>query len=712
LGVPEGAYPELLVLLDRLCLEGLVKRLAGSRFRVESRAPTESWEGLLGVHPRGFGFVASAGHADVYVAGDALGGALHGDRVLVSIVSSSARGLEGRIEQIVERRSPRVAGVLHCRGKSAWLEPDDSRIRGPILLGGRANREQDGLAAVVSITRFPAVADELPEAEVVVVLGAVGDPKVELAKILAREQLTDDYPLGAVRDAQVAADRVEQVAHPARFDLTQVPLAAIDPEDARDHDDAIWAERLPDGYRVWVAIADVGEFVAEGGELDQEARRRGCSVYLPDRAIPMLPSELSSAACSLLPGEERLCLYVTAELDPHGRVRDFEVGAGRMRAAASLTYPELAASLGWSERGEKSRRVTDLRVGLLTADEVARKLRQRRLRRGALDLDLPEARTELDAKTGAPVDVCRRAEDPGVRRAYQLVEELMLLANELVAEWLGARDAPAVYRVHAAPDPAKLERLNEVATKLGVSCDLEQMLTPSGVSRWLAGLREHPRRGVLEMLLLRSLKQAAYDVTNLGHFGLASHGYLHFTSPIRRYPDLLVHRAVKALLRGQAPDRGEEALERLRASATLASARERATAEVEREVVDLYRALLMRERIGECFDGVVAGVGSSGLYVTLERPFVDVMVPFDALGPDHFEPAGDEIAVTGQRSGERIELGDRISVSIENVSLVRRLVVGRRVVSEVRQRGRGRSKGGSPKETRGRPRAGPKARGR
>jgi ribonuclease R len=706
LGVREGSYSEFLGLLDRLCLEGRVRRLAGSRYRVEPSSPTESWEGLLGVNPRGFGFVAAAGHPDVYVAGDALGGALHGDRVLVSIVSSSARGLEGRIEQILERRSPRVAGVLHCRGKSTWLEPDDSRIRGPIALGGRVNRADDGLCAVVSITRFPAGQDELPEAELVRVLGPAGDPEVELGKILEREGLTDDYPPGAIREAEAAVGRVEPAAHPDRVDLTRIPLVPIDPEDARDHDDAIWAERLPDGYRVWVAIADVAEFVVAGGELDQEARRRGCSVYLPDRAIPMLPPELSSVACSLLPGEPRLCLYVTADLDPRGKVRDFEVGAGRMRAAASLNYPELAASLGWTAHGEKNRRVGELAAGLLAADEVAKKLRQRRLRRGALDLDLPEPCIELDRKTGAPVDVYRRAEDPGVRRAYQLVEELMLLANELVAQWLGARNAPAVYRVHAAPDPAKLERLHEISSKLGAPCDLEEMLTPAGVSRWLAGLREHPRRGVLEMLLLRSLKQAAYDVTNLGHFGLASRGYLHFTSPIRRYPDLLVHRGVKMLLGGQSPDASEEVSARLRASATLASARERATAEVEREVIDLYRALFLRDRIGESFDGVVAGVGSSGLYVTLERPFVDVMVPFDALGPDYFEPAGDEIAVTGQRSGERIELGDRILVTIENVSVVRHLVVGRRVVREVRQRGRGRSK--APKDAR--PRARSKAR--
>jgi ribonuclease R len=692
LGVREGAYADLLVLLDRLCLEGLVKRLAGSRFRVEPRAPSESWEGLLSVHPRGFGFVASAGHEDVYVAGDALGGALHGDRVRVSIVAKSTRGLEGRIEQIVERRSPRVAGVLRCRGQSAWLEPDDSRIRGPIIVPRGVDRAADGQAAVVRIVRFPAALDENPEADLLVVLGAAGDPEVELEKILVREGLGDDYPTEALNDARAAVQRVERSAHDGRVDLTALPLPAIDPEDARDHDDAIWAEPLGDGYRLWIAIADVAEFVAVGGALDGEARARGCSVYLPDRAVPMLPPDLSSTACSLLPGKDRLCLFVTAELDLRGRVRSFEVGEGRMRSAATLTYPELAASLGWSERGPKSRRAAELRTGLLAADEIARKLRRRRLRRGALDLDLPEARVELDEKRGAPVDVCRRAQDPGVRRAYQLVEEFMLLANELVAEWLGEREAPAVYRVHAAPDPTKLERLRDVAGKLGAPADPEQMLTPAGASRWLASLREHPRRGVLEMLLLRSLKQAAYDVTNVGHFGLASPAYLHFTSPIRRYPDLLVHRTVKALLGGVSPDRSEAALERLRASAALASARERATAEVEREVLDLYRALVMRDRLGERFEGTVGGIGSSGLYVTLDQPFVDVMVPYDALGLDYFEPTEDEIAVVGKRSGERIELGDRISLSIENVSLARRLIVGRRVVREVRERGGRRPK--------------------
>ncbi len=684
--VREGAYSELLGLLDRLCLEGTVKRLAGGRYRADARTVTESWEGLLSVHPRGFGFVASAGHEDVHVAADGLGGALHGDRVMVSVVARSARGLEGRIEQIVERRSPRVAGVLRCRGRSAWLEPDDNRIRGPIVLAVSPGRQQDGQAAVVTITRFPTTLDENPEAELGVILGEPGDPKVELAKILAREQLTDDYPPEAQGAAKLAAERVEREGRPGRVDLTYLPLPAIDPEDARDHDDAIWAERLPHGYRVWIAIADVSEFVAEGGPLDEEARRRGCSVYLPDRAIPMLPPELSSVACSLVAGQERLCLYVGATLDSRCQVLDFELGAGRMRSAATLTYPEVAASLGFSPGGRKSQRVSALREGLLVADEVARKLRRRRLRRGALDLDLPEPRVELDSRTGAPAEISRRAEDPGVRRAYRMVEEFMLLANELVAEWLEERGVPAVYRVHAPPDPAKLERLSELGEKLGAPSLPEELATSTGVSRWLSRLDEHPRRDVLRMLLLRSLKQAAYDVTNVGHFGLASPAYLHFTSPIRRYPDLLVHRTVKALLGGQAPDRSEAALERLRVSATLASARERAAAEVEREVVDLYRALLMRGHVGETFPASVAGIGSGGLYLTLEHPFVDVMVPFDALGSDYFAPSDDEIAVVGQRSGERIELGDRMCVSIEDVSVVRRLVIGRRVARELRQR--------------------------
>ena len=635
------------------------------------------------MNPRGFGFVAGgAGQDDVYVPPDAIGGALHGDRVLVSVVAQSDRGLEGRIDQIVKRRSPRVAGVLRRRGKSSWLEPDDSRLRGPIVVSDPGKVGKDGDAAVVSITRFPEFQDENPEAELVSVLGPPGEPNVEITKILVREDVRESHSEGALREAEALAQQLQASGVQGRTDLRQIPLPTIDPEDARDHDDAVWVERHGEGYRAWIAIADVSEFVQPGSELDEEALSRGCTVYLPTRAIPMLPTALAADLCSLLPERERLCLCVIADLDRDGVLSHYDIVEGVMRSAAMLTYGGVARALGFSETPPRSPAAEAFKKDLKVMDELTRKLRKARMSRGALDMDLPEARVLVDPETGAPTDVVRRAQDPGVKRAYSMIEELMLLANEAVALWLGNRKAPTVYRIHGQPDEAKLERLGEVASRLGVEFDPEAMKEPLGVSRFLARVQKHERKQVLEMLLLRSLKQAAYDTTNIGHFGLASKNYVHFTSPIRRYPDVQVHRAVKALLRGNKPDTSPAAREALQLSATLSSARERAVMDIEREVVDLYRCLLMREHIGETFEGTVNALVGTGAFISLDAPFVDVLVRYEAMGPDQYQLSDDELSVVGARSGDTIALGDRVLVTVEDVAILRRQTYGRRVPPE------------------------------
>jgi ribonuclease R len=570
--------------------------------------------------------------------------------------------------------------VLRRRGKSSWLEPDDSRIRGPIVLGEVPKGATDGAAAVVTITRFPEFPDENPEGELSAVLGTPGDPAVEVQKILVREQIDEQHPEGAMREAEALAAKLERLTREGRRDLRDVPLPTIDPEDARDHDDAVWVERQGGGYRVFIAIADVSEYVRPGTELDSEARSRGCTIYLPDRAIPMLPAALAADLCSLLPEQERLTLCVIAELDEEAEVTSFEIVEGIMRSQAMLTYGGVARTLGFTENGPESPQAEVFKKGLRAIDEVSRKLRKKRMNRGALDLDLPEARVVLDTATGAPKDVVRRAQDPGVKRAYSMIEELMLLANELVARFLAQKKSPGIYRVHGKPDPVKLARLANVAEKLGVEFDLEEMEDPRNVSRFLQRVQKHERRTVLEMLLLRSLKQAAYDIKNIGHFGLASEAYVHFTSPIRRYPDLEIHRTVKALIRGAKPDTSEAGLESLADSATRSSLRERASMEIEREVVDLHRALLMRDRIGDVLEGTVTGLTGTGAYVSLDAPFVDVLVRFESMGPDRYELGDDEITLVGQRSGDTIALGDRMVVTIEDVAVLRRTVYAKRVL--------------------------------
>jgi len=428
----------------------------------------------------------------------------------------------------------------------------------------------------------------------------------------------------------------------------------------------------------------VSTYVTPGSALDEEAKNRGCSVYLPDRAIPMLPRALSSNLCSLLPAVDRLCLCVEAEIDASGAVRKSRLVRGVMRSCAKLTYGGVARALGLSAEAKREEAAEELVDGLRLAYELSRILRSKRLKRGALDFELPEAKVILHEQTREPIDVTRRTDDPGVKRAYQLIEELMLLANETVARWCEERGVPTIYRVHAPPDEQKLDRFAAMCDALGIPFDVEETRDPKKLGTLLASFADHPLARVLNSLLLRSMKQAVYDVTNIGHFGLASKAYLHFTSPIRRYPDLIVHRIAHEVLSGRDPRRklGERAAEdgpTVLAEAALASSiTERRAMEVERAIVDLYRAYMMKDRIGSRFEGTVTAVVGSGLFVQLDAPFVDVLIRLEDLGHDRWEIDDDTLRVVAARSGEVIALGDRLLVEIIDVGILRRTVYARR----------------------------------
>jgi ribonuclease R len=689
-------------LLDDLSFDGSIVALPGQRFRVSKQQIEQrggEYQGTLTVHPRGFGFVSAAGLADdAYISPEAMRGALHGDSVIVRIVRRGNRGPEGEITEVVRRRNARVAGILRQSGKSSWLEPDDSRLRGPIVLVGQSEvRGNDGDAAVAEITRFPETPDENAEARLTAVLGVPGDPNVEVAKVLLREGIDEAHPPEAVTEAEAYGDEVDPAAFAGREDLTGVPLPTIDPEDARDHDDAVWVTRDEHGnYRAWIAIADVSHYVRPGTALDESALARGNSIYLPDRAIPMLPRALSSNLCSLLPRVIRLCLCVIIDLDATGTVTGSRIVEGFMRSAAKLTYPGVARALGFTPNPPRSEEAEAMREDLQVAWDLARLLRGKRMRRGALDFDLPEARVILDEETGAPVAVQKRSHDPGVKKAYQLIEELMLLANETVAGTMVQKNVPTVFRTHAAPDEAKLERFATLCGELGLAFDPDEAADPKKLSVFLRKIDAHPQKQVLHMLLLRAMKQATYDPANIGHFGLASSAYLHFTSPIRRYPDLAVHRATRSLLRGEPVDRSAPGLERLRVAATTANDRERNGMDVEREVVDLYRALLMRSHIGAFYEGTVTALVGSGLFVNIDDPFVDVLVRTESLGPDQYNTDDQGLRMIGARSGDRIAIGDRMMVEIEDVAILRRTVYARRVVDPdaLRPRKKGKADAG------------------
>jgi len=695
--------------LDDLVADGVVRQRPGQRFAIVERAvpsvPREV-EGILHVHSKGFGFLKVGGAIDdVFIPIEGIGGAMHGDRVKARLAMESRRGFEGSVTEILARARRRVVGVLRGRRGGMRLEPDDLRIRGPIAIeaaDGDATAPTDieaGAAAVVEIVRYPCYPDELPTGRVLAALGEPGDPDVEVGKILIEHEIDEDQPEAAVAEARAYGDAPDPAEVARRVDLRHLKLVTIDPRTARDHDDAVWVERdEAGGFRAFIAIADVSTYVRPGTALDASALTRGNSVYLPDRSIPMLPHELSSGLCSLLPRVDRLCLCVEVACDPSGVPREARIYEAVMRSHAFLTYDSVARALGWSAEAERDPEADAMRSDLQVMWELSSLLRTRRMRRGALDLELPESDIVLDDVSRAPTEITQRAVDPGVRKAYRLIEELMLLANEEVARYLVLHKIPGVYRVHGAPDPAKLERFGRLCHELGIVFDPEAAEDPRELSRFLRKLDGHPKKATLHGLLLRAMQQARYDTTNAGHFGLASEAYLHFTSPIRRYADLVVHRIVRRSVRGERVEATEALLAELATAALAASERERLTMESERAIHDLYRALYMRSRIGETFVGNVVALTGSGVFVQLIEPPVTVLVLHDDLGPGGHELDESGLRVVSKASGDVVALGDQLTVTVFDVSILRRTVHARRVGVPGIRAPRKERRGGKPHE--------------
>ena len=658
----------------------------------ERAAPPEDRgvRGELFVTAAGDGLVLREdGEAAARVPGGALGDALHGDRVRVEIVReapvwmrfarSRAGGPRAEVRAVLERPPRRLTGRVRRTPAGAVFEPDDVKFPPRLAIDG-PDDWPDGTPVVAALRPFDPAAGR-PAVEILASFPPDGGLAMEIDRILAREGLCPEFPPDA--EAQAAAITPESLLGGARRDLRHLPFLTIDPEDARDHDDAVAV--LPASGRgaesgtvdVWVAIADVGTAVPAGTPLDREARARGVSVYLPDRAVRMLPEGPSREACSLREARERAALAVRIRLDDDGRpVGPAEIARAVVRARAYRTYGQIGALLEGDEAlAERSGAALDpeTQASLERAHRTARRLRARRLAGGALDLEQPEALILSDG-AGGVASIRRRARSAGEREAYRLVEELMLLANRAVARWLLGRGAPAVFRVHEPPEEAEVRRFAVVARHYGIPVRVERGMRPGMLADALRAMRGRPFAEALAALLLRALRQARYAPDNLGHFGLAFREYLHFTSPIRRYPDLVVHRIVGAVLDGATP--GDLAAlgqrEDVAGAAALASARERRAMLVEREVADLCGAWFLRGRIGEVFDGRVSGMGSAGLFVRLEEPFVEGLVAFEDLPPDEWRLHANELRLSGTNTGRSFRLGDPLRVRVLDASLARR----------------------------------------
>jgi ribonuclease R len=652
--------------------------------------PTRKLTGRIKIHPAGYGFVVPDDKSeDVHVSARNRGTAMDADTVEIE-AWPGVRGVEGRVVNVVARGRAKITGQLARAGKHTILQPDDPRITGPVTLvghiphGAGAAGSLIGQSVVAEIKRYPDVADGPIEAEVLKVLGDPDDPRTEVEKVLACADVTEEFPENVARIAEHIPREVKPAEHADRADLRGVPFTTIDPETARDFDDAVAIEKLPHGgTRLWVAVADVSHYVREGSPLDEEAQRRGVSIYLPNRAIPMLPEPLSAHMCSLVPEEDRLAMVVRIDLDKHARMVDRDFMAAVIHSKARLDYPGVAAALAGDTRG-KRKKYEPFLPALRHMDSLARQMRTQRQARGALNLDLPEPKIELDHDDPRLVRaVSKSRRDPGERGAYSMIEEFMLAANEAVAGSFHERGEDAVWRIHDAPDRSRVEEFVTLASHYGINVDVDEARTPKGLERVLEKLKGHPAEKSLSFQLLRTLKQATYDVVNVGHFGLASADYLHFTSPIRRYPDVMVHRLLKTRLATQGkpsggwkpatvkpPPRREE----LQKMAAAASFCERNAMEVEREVVDLYRAFFLRDRIGDVFDGTISGVAGFGVFVVVDDPFVEGLVRVGALSDDYYEFDEPTCRLVGRRSGRVFALGDAVKVEVQSVSVVRRKV--------------------------------------
>ncbi|MBI4553651.1 MAG: ribonuclease R [Candidatus Latescibacteria bacterium] len=617
--------------------------------------------GLLHGHQGGFGFVTpDAGEPDVFIGADSMGQALHGDKVLVRLYGRR-RGLnpEGEIVRVLERGRAPIVGLYRREGTGGYVIPDDTRITRNILIARRNAKEaQTDQKVVVHVTNWD-TSSHLPEGRITEVLGFPDDPGLEILSLIRSYDLPLDFPDPVLDEAERFPASLPHEALVGRVDLRSTRCITIDPVDARDFDDAVSIQRLPNGhYRLGVHIADVGSYVREGSLIDREALYRGTSIYLVDRVIPMLPHRLTNDICSLKPGVDRLTMSVWMEVAPSGEVVRYEIRDSVIRSAYRLTYEEAQE---WVETGDPH----DAKTGAIVADlrvllDLSVILRGRRVASGSLDFDLPEPFVLLDPE-GKPLDV-RRAERLA---SHRLIEECMLLANQTVAGHLLRLGIPALYRVHARPSPDRLKELQLLLAGFGYTLTARDVAHPKKLQAFLESIKDQPDHVVINDIVLRSLKKAQYAVDNIGHYGLAFDWYTHFTSPIRRYPDLAVHRLLRELQPGlPQPDRQRQVELFFRRAAEIASRREKLAEEVERESVKIKQVEFMEGKIGEVYEGIISGVVQSGLFVELEDSLINGLVHTSTLTDDYYVFDRDRRRLIGERTKRVFRLGDRVRVRV------------------------------------------------
>lgn len=621
-------------------------------------------------HRRGFGFVESDEEfvQDLFIGPDDINGALNGDRVMAEITIPATYGkrAEGTIVKVIRRENDSLIGLFQLSNKNfGFVVPDDKKFTQDIYVPSRYfSGAKDNDKVVCKITAWPTEGRK-PEGKIIEVIGQKGERGVEIDSIVRVHGLPEEFPQKVLSEAEYVSIPILKDEIKRRLDLRDLKTFTIDGDDAKDLDDAVSIEVLPSGnFKLGVHIADVSHYVKEHSKLDKEAIKRATSVYLVDKVIPMLPKQLSNGVCSLNPFEDKLTLSVFMEINADGKVIKYDIAESIINSKARMTYTEVSDIL---EKDDKKLKTTfsNLVEDFKNAEKLARILMKRRERRGSIDFDFPESKIILNSE-GTVVDIKSYER----RISNKIIEEFMLITNETVAEHFFWLQTPFVYRVHEIPAAEKMENLNKFIATFGyhLKGDLEQ-IHPKEIQRVLGLIKGKPEEQAISTIMLRSMRQARYAPQCVGHFGLAAQYYCHFTSPIRRYPDLQIHRIIKEQLNGKLTEKRIQQLSNMvEYASTQSSEREREADLAERDVHDYYKSVYMEDRIGQEFDGIISSVTSFGMFVELENT-VEGLIRMVDMVDDFYNYIESSYSLVGERTKRVFRIGDQVRIKVSKVNV-------------------------------------------
>jgi len=687
LDIPSKDYQSFRKMVKGLVDSGKLVQLRRGRVGVPSELNLQVGE--ISIGPKGYGKMTTDSGEPITIIPTKLETALDGDRVTVRLKRNEDGELSGTVIKVLERAQKNIIGTFKKGKHFSTVIPGDKRFRRGIYVPNKLTKKaSDNDRVLVKITLWEQPYQN-PEGEIVEILGRPGESKVNMLTVIKNFNLPERFPRKVIAEAENIDPRDMQKEFKRRPNFTRDVAYTIDPADAKDHDDAISVKRTRDGYRLGVYIADVSYFVGDRSMLDKEAFQRGTSVYLPGMVIPMLPEQLSNDLCSLKPNRRRLVMAVHINFGKDGQMKDWEIGEGVLTSRAKLSYEEVQEFFNSGEMTPRIKRVAD---SLKDARRLANLLQKRRMAAGSLDFDLPEAKIVMDKK-GEVVEIGSRIR----LESHRLVEEFMLAANKAVALHFFRRNLQTLYRVHDKPDLETLNAFSYMMTTLGYKFPVSDNMKPIQFSKFLDRVKGKPEEELINELMLRSMKKAVYHPNNIGHFGLAFSHYLHFTSPIRRYPDMLVHRLLRLIKNDKYPAKLDKRLDSiLKNAGRVCSETERVAEAAEREAVKFKQVEFMARKVGHEYNGVISGILNFGFFVRLDKMGAEGMVRLSTLDDDYYNYDEKHYRLVGKRTGRVFRMGDPVKVTVLSVDKVKNqinLILTESDGDAVDQRGRKKSAG-------------------